>query len=187
MPVCVSLSETWPKKGWPCHDRQVSPVPVLHELYVYVTNGCNCACRHCWIVPEDSGKAGRPVHFIDSEIFAAAIEEAMPLGLNSVKWTGGEPTIHPAFEKLLKIQNEYGLGGRIETNGMKVTAEMAELLQECGVTGVSVSLDGAPAATHDAVRNVSGGFKRTLTGIKIWSRLRLPTGNHHEPDARQHR
>jgi SynChlorMet cassette radical SAM/SPASM protein ScmF len=33
------------------------------------------------------------------------------------------------------------------------------------VTGVSVSLDGALASTHDAVRNVAGGFKRTLAGI----------------------
>jgi SynChlorMet cassette radical SAM/SPASM protein ScmF len=139
--------------------------PTLNELYVYVTNGCNCACRHCWIVPENSGKAGRPVHFIAPEIFEAAVKEALPLGLNAVKWTGGEPTIHPEFARLLQIQKKYDLAGRLETNGMQVTAELAELLQECGVTGVSVSLDGATAATHDAVRNVPGGFKRTLAGI----------------------
>jgi len=145
--------------------EQVSPIPALNELYVYVTNGCNCACRHCWIVPEDSCRTDRPVHFLTPEIFAAAVEEAIPLGLKSVKWTGGEPTIHPLFEKLLKIQREHGLGGRIETNGMQVTAEMAQLLRECGVTGVSVSLDGAFAETHDALRNVTGGFERTLVGI----------------------
>ena len=78
------------------------PAPTLNELYVYATNGCNCACRHCWIVPEDSGKADRPVHFIDPKVFATAVEEAMPLGLNAVKWTGGEPTIHPKFDKLLQ-------------------------------------------------------------------------------------
>ena len=51
-------------------------------------------------MPEDSGKEGRPVRFLDPQIFAAAVEEAKPLGLNSVKWTGGEPTIHPDFDKL---------------------------------------------------------------------------------------
>jgi SynChlorMet cassette radical SAM/SPASM protein ScmF len=145
--------------------EQNPQMPTLNELYVYVTNGCNCACRHCWIVPENSGKAGRPVHFIAPKIFEAAVEEALPLGLNAVKWTGGEPTIHPEFSRLLQIQKNHGLGGRLETNGMQVTSELAALLQECGVTGVSVSLDGALAATHDAVRNVSGGFKRTLSGI----------------------
>jgi SynChlorMet cassette radical SAM/SPASM protein ScmF len=48
---------------------------------------------------------------------------------------------------------------------MQVTSELVALLQECGVTGVSVSLDGATARTHDAIRNVSGGFERTLVGI----------------------
>ena len=145
---------------------QASPMPVLHELYVYATNGCNCACRHCWIIPEDSGKAGRPIHFIKPEIFEAVVEEAKPMGLSSVKWTGGEPTIHPQFDALLRIQKQHGLSGRIETNGMRVTQELASLLRECDVTAVSVSLDGGTAATHDAVRNVSGGFKQTLTGIE---------------------
>ncbi len=146
--------------------EQRLPTPLLNELYVYVTNGCNCACRHCWIVPEASGKAGRPIHFIDPEIFDAAVEEAKPLGLDAVKWTGGEPTIHPHFDRLLQLQKKHGLDGRLETNGMKVTLELANLLQECGVTGVSVSLDGATAATHDAVRNISDGFKQTLGGIE---------------------
>ena len=61
--------------------EQAPSIPSLNELYVYVTNGCNCACRHCWIVPEDSGKAGRPVSFLDPQVFEAAVEEALPLGL----------------------------------------------------------------------------------------------------------
>ena len=145
---------------------QAPAIPALHELYVYATNGCNCACRHCWIIPEDSGKAGRPIHFIELEIFEAAIEEAKPIGLNSVKWTGGEPTIHPQFDRLLQIQKKHGLSGRLETNGMRITSELARLLRECDVTNVSVSLDGGTAVTHDAVRNVAGGFKQTLTGIE---------------------
>ena len=145
--------------------EQVLPAPSLKELYVYVTNGCNCSCRHCWIVPEDSGKVSHPVHFIAPEVFEAAVEEAKLLGLRSIKWTGGEPTIHPHFDTLLQMQKKHGLSGRLETNGMQVTHDMANLLQKCGVNGVSVSLDGATAATHDAVRNISGGFARTLAGI----------------------
>ena len=145
--------------------EQVSSIPPLNELYVYVTNGCNCACRHCWIVPDKKGAAGHGVRFIDPKVFEAAVEEAKPLGLGSVKWTGGEPTIHPQFDRLLQIQKQQGLSGRLETNGMEVTAELATLLRECDVSSVAVSLDGAQAATHDAVRNVPGGFERTLAGI----------------------
>jgi len=145
---------------------QTLPIPALQELYVYATNGCNCACRHCWIIPKDSGKSGNSIDFIEPDIFEAAVKEAKPMGLNSVKWTGGEPTIHPEFGMLLQIQKEHGLNGRLETNGMRVTQELANLLRECDVTDVSVSLDGGTAVTHDAVRNVSGGFKQTVSGIE---------------------
>ena len=49
---------------------------------------------------------------------------------------------------------------------MRVTAGLADLLRECEVTGVSVSLDGATAVTHDAVRNVPGGFEQTIAGVR---------------------
>jgi len=149
---------------------KVVSVPTLTEFYVYVTNGCNCACRHCWIVPADQSVAKQgKTRFIDPKLLDLAIREALPLGLTALKWTGGEPTTHPGFDQLLRIQKEHGLAGRVETNGMAVTPGLAELMRECGVDNVSVSLDGACAATHDHNRNVAGGFERTLGGIRSLS------------------
>jgi SynChlorMet cassette radical SAM/SPASM protein ScmF len=147
--------------------KETLGVPMLNELYVYVTNRCNCACRHCWIIPaEQSNRRQDKTHFIDSQLLDRAIREALPLGLKALKWTGGEPTIHPDFDQLLQVQKEHRLAGRMETNGMAVTLALAELMQDCGVSEVSVSLDGASAATHDHNRNVIGGFDRTLVGIR---------------------
>jgi len=137
-------------------------VPPLHTFYVYLTSGCNCACRHCWIVPASSG-AGI---FLDPALLRTAIEEALPLGLQALKWTGGEPTLHPRFPELLALQQEYRLVGRLESNGMLIDAGLAELLRETGTQSISVSLDGAQAATHDTIRGVTGGFARTCAGIR---------------------
>lgn len=138
-------------------------VPALNTLYVYVTEGCNCACKHCWIItPELGRKRGA---FITPELLEAAITEAKPLGLSSLKWTGGEPTYHPDFPTLLAIQKKHGLTGIMESNGMEITPSLADLLMESGVTFVSVSLDGARAKTHDAVRGVKGAFRRAVSGI----------------------
>lgn len=136
--------------------------PPLHTFYVYLTSGCNCACRHCWIVP---ASAGANV-LLDPGRLRRAIEEALPLGLRALKWTGGEPTLHPRFAELLALQKEFGLAGRLESNGMLIDARLAGLLGDAGVNGVSVSLDGARPATHDAIRGVVGGFARTCTGVK---------------------
>jgi len=141
-----------------------SGIPPLRHLYVYVTEGCNCACKHCWIVsaPSPRGKGA----FIDPAVLDAAIAEAAPLGLESIKWTGGEPTYHPDFPALLAVQKKHGIGGIMESNGMEITPPLAALMKESGVTHVSVSLDGATAETHDGVRGVKGAFRRSLAGIR---------------------
>jgi SynChlorMet cassette radical SAM/SPASM protein ScmF len=131
-----------------------------------VTDGCNCACKHCWIYSGASPAGGKARQFLAPETLEAAIAEAKPLGLRALKWTGGEPTIHPDFPALLHLQKRHGLIGRLETNGMEVTPALAELLTVTGVKHVSVSLDGASAETHDTIRGTRGGYKRVLNGIR---------------------
>ena len=139
-------------------------VPGLNTFYVYLTSGCNCACRHCWFVPERQNGTEEVV--LDPSVLRHAIEQALPLGLAAIKWTGGEPTLHPCFRKLLGLQKEYGLDAIVETNGMLVDDDLAALMRDSGVSRVSVSLDGADSETHDAIRCVKGGFKKTLVGIR---------------------
>ncbi len=139
--------------------------PDLTTFYVYLTSGCNCACRHCYFVTNrtvqgDSGKA------LDPDCLRHAITQALPLGLRHLKWTGGEPTLHPAFRDFLHLQKEFGLAANLETNGLLVDDPLAELMMACGVNQVSVSLDGARAETHDAIRGIQGGYERTLRGIR---------------------
>ncbi len=95
---------------------------------------------------------------LEPAVLRRAIEQAIPLGLNSLKWTGGEPTLHPKFPEFLSLQKEFKLGGLIETNGMLLSAALVEQIVAAGVTSVSVSLDGAKATTHDSIRGVDGGL-----------------------------
>jgi SynChlorMet cassette radical SAM/SPASM protein ScmF len=140
--------------------------PPLRDLYVYTTNLCNCRCKHCWII--DASAAGdRGAFFLDPEVYEQAVLEAKPLGLRSVKLTGGEPTIHPRLDALLDIQKRHGLAGRMETNGLEVTPALARRLADAKFTIVSVSLDGARASTHDAIRGVAGAFERTTRAVRL--------------------
>jgi len=140
--------------------------PALRTLYVYLTSGCNCACQHCWFVPEVASPGVAGSDMLEPAVLRRAIEQATPLGLESLKWTGGEPTLHPQFAEFLSLQKEYELGGLIETNGMLLSAVLVEQIVAAGVTNVSVSLDGANATTHDSIRGVEGGFERTLAGVR---------------------
>ena len=145
----------------------LKPTPALGTFYVYVTDRCNCACKHCWIIPSTQVADGRTDHFISPDVLDAAICEAKPLGLTSIKWTGGEPTIHPQFVRLLEIQKQHGIDGSMETNGLLLTPELVKQLVDSSVSFISVSIDGARPETHDAIRGVKGAHRRALNGVRV--------------------
>lgn len=141
---------------------ETGTVPPLSQVYFYLTEGCNLACRHCWIAPRYDANGHLPS--LPVETFRRAIAEAKPLGLGAVKLTGGEPLMHPQFLELVRIVRSVGLGLTVETNGVLCTTEIARELAEAKAF-VSVSLDGADAKTHEWVRGVPGCFDAALKGI----------------------
>lgn len=137
----------------------------LNTLYFYLTQGCNLRCRHCWIEPKYQ-TARRSYAALDLDLARSIIEQAKPLGLSSVKLTGGEPLLHPQIKGILDIVRSENLRLTVETNGVLCTPEMAQKMADCLNPFVSVSLDGAEAETHEWVRGVVGCFDEALEGIR---------------------
>ncbi len=140
-------------------------VPPLNQLYFYLTKSCNLACRHCWLAPKlDPGGSRHP--FLAIDLFERAVQEAKPLGLRGVKLTGGEPLLHPNFTGLLEIILREELSLTIETNGLLCSPVIAREIARAPRRFVSVSLDGADAATHDWIRGLDGSFAAACKAIK---------------------
>jgi len=140
-------------------------IPPLSRLYFYLTEGCNLACRHCWLSPKFD-PSGNRYPTLSVELFKAAIQEAKPLGLTNVKLTGGEPLLHPQFKTLLEIIRNEDLALTIETNGILCTPEIADEICKVPERFVSVSIDGADAATHDWIRGVQGSFEQAKIAVQ---------------------
>jgi SynChlorMet cassette radical SAM/SPASM protein ScmF len=141
-------------------------VPPLQQYYVYLTAGCNLACRHCWLSPKYQPDGGTGGH-LDFDLFKLAIEEGLPLGLTNVKLTGGEPLLHPDFIRIIDVLREKKLGLTIETNGTLMTRELARYLKDNSTLGhISVSVDGATPDIHDPFRGVKGSFEKACNGIR---------------------
>ena len=140
-------------------------VPPLSALYMYIAGACNLACSHCWISPyfDPSAASGK---FLSLKHARKAVEQGRPLGLSSVKLTGGEPLLHPQFRELVSLLTDASLSIAIETNGTLVDEDLARFLKEKGVRFISVSLDGADATTHEALRGVVGSFDHAVAGIR---------------------
>lgn len=142
-------------------------VPRLRAFYLYMTTGCNLRCRHCWITPTFVNGKPSPGDCIDLDLLKKAVRDAKPLGLHSVKLTGGEPLMHPQFREIALFLAAEGLHSDMETNGTRVDADTARFLkEETNVRFVSVSLDSIDPGRHDHFRGVEGAFDAAVAGIK---------------------
>jgi len=145
-------------------DTGQGAIPTINLLYFYLTEGCNLACRHCWMGPRFDA-TGNHYPTLPVELFETAIREARPLGLSGVKLTGGEPLLHPHFTSLLEIVRREELGLTIETNGLLCTPGIAAEIAKSPRRSVSVSIDGVDAETHEWVRGVPGSFKAAQQAV----------------------
>lgn len=141
-------------------------VPPLHSLYMHIAGSCNLACRHCWVEPDFSPEQSGG-KFLRLEWAKKAVVEAKPLGLISVKLTGGEPLFHPHFREIVELIAQERIDITIETNGTLVDNDLARFLKAAGrVRFISVSVDGAKAETHESLRAVPGSFEKAIEGIR---------------------
>ena len=100
--------------------------PPLSEIYFYLTEGCNLRCRHCWIMAEqEPGEASKSKAVLELPLFQRIMEQARPLGLKTVKLTGGEPCLHPQISQILGMVRDSRLKLVFETNACLLTPELA--------------------------------------------------------------
>jgi MoaA/NifB/PqqE/SkfB family radical SAM enzyme len=119
----------------------------LNCIYFYLTEGCNLCCSHCYLNPKHEDKDHK-YNYLDLDLFKDIIKQAKPLGLKSVKLTGGEPLMHPKIKEILEVVKQEDLRLVVETNGVLCTEEIAELISKCKNPFASVSLDGSDAETN---------------------------------------
>jgi SynChlorMet cassette radical SAM/SPASM protein ScmF len=144
----------------------VPGVPPLNSLYLYLSGTCNLFCSHCWISPIPAGREKNDP-FLKMEYVRRAIREARPLGLSSVKLTGGEPLLHPQFRELIRLIGDENIRILIETNGTLIDDDLAVFLKGIPqLSFISVSLDGVTAEAHETIRGVPGSHEKTVAGIR---------------------
>lgn len=145
----------------------------LGAIYLYLTDRCNMRCRHCWIYKEDLHQ--EYTQELTLEQMKEAIVQARPLGLNTIKLTGGEPFVRDDTLAFVDLFRREGLNVDIETNGTLIDDYTAAQLKQLGIRSIAVSLDGAKEEIHDPLRGVDGAYDMALSGIRYLRRHDLNT------------
>ncbi|MCG8551158.1 MAG: DUF5714 domain-containing protein [Desulfobacterales bacterium] len=139
----------------------VLPLKALKEFWLHITDQCNLACRHCLF--SCSSKTNRTMDF---EMITATVRQAYGLGTRIFYLTGGEPLVHPDFQKICRlILNEYpDTMLVILTNGILIP-DLLDFFNSlpCDRLFLQVSLDGLEEA-NDRLRG-AGAFAKTTAAL----------------------
>ena len=150
----------------------MTTTPPLTTLYLYLTEGCNLSCKHCWLNPPFDPDGTRHAT-LPLEQIRQVVDEARPLGLKSIKLTGGEALLHPRIMDIVALAKAEKFGLIIETNGVLVNDALVAALKDHGDVFVSVSLDSHREEVHEEFRGSKGSFGKTVAGIKKFAEAGL--------------
>ena len=139
------------------------------RLTVELTNICNLHCSYC--LRDEDALYHDPANFLPVELFARVARDARDaMGVEQFMFTGGEPTIHPDFGRLLAAVAALDLKCSFVTNGWHFERIWPLLMEHRqAVTHVSFSLDGATREAHDRWRG-EGSFDRVVRAFsRCWA------------------
>jgi AdoMet-dependent heme synthase len=131
-------------------------------IFWEVTKGCNLRCVHCRATATELSS----INDLPNTKALNIIEQVSQLSLPILVLSGGEPLFREDIYELASYARDRGLRVALATNGTLVTKEVAHKIVDAGVRRVSISLDGADAATHDAFRGIPGAFAGAVQGLR---------------------
>lgn len=143
------------------HDAGERPIIVIWE----VTRACALVCRHCRADAQHRRDPGE----LSTDQGRALLDDIAGFGTPYpiVVLTGGDPFERPDLADL--VRHGHGLGLHMALSPSvtpRLTPSVLAELRVAGAGAVSLSLDGAAAATHDAFRGVPGVFEQTLVAAR---------------------
>jgi MoaA/NifB/PqqE/SkfB family radical SAM enzyme len=132
---------------------------------------CNEKCKFCYYIQTvkdrntekdlSTDEVKRRISFIHSK------------EIQTLEFTGGEPTIRPDLVELIAYAKSLGFKSiSMITNGLRTANfDYAKKLADAGLDDVLVSIHGNNAKAHDDVTETAGSFDKTIQTVKNFQQL----------------
>ncbi len=132
-----------------CNQHQSTAVLAQIDL----TNRCNLTCPVCFASANQAGYVSEPPYEMVIEELQA-LRNLKPYPATAVQFTGGEPTLHPDFHRIVKKAGEMGFSHiQIATNGIThADREFARRSAEAGLHDLYLQFDGLDDQMYRVLR-----------------------------------
>ncbi len=129
----------------------------IEYLRISVTDRCNFRCVYC--MPLEGLQWLPKAEILTYEEITEIVRQLSPLGLRRLRITGGEPTIRPDLESLVRqLRAIPGIEDiALSTNGAKLP-QMARSLRDAGLDRVNMSADSLRPERIAAIARRNLGF-----------------------------
>ena len=128
---------------------------------------CNSKCSYCYEV--QNKKMFEKIKPYDAvPVIKDMIERKILRPGGEVSFGGGEPTIAPEFEELIKLLSENGFRNmRIHSSGIKFSPAIEKAIK-MGVLNVVISIDAGSEKTYKKIKNVNA-YKKVLENMRKYA------------------
>lgn len=130
------------------------------SVHFDITHKCNEKCIHC-LVDKDNAEAK-----IDDIL--NILDQAAHLGFTSLSFSGGEPTTHPDFFKILSTARDLGFYFTLFTNAINLSDEDIKNIASLFPEKVRISLYSMVPEIHDSITQISGSYEKTMHGMMLF-------------------
>ncbi|WP_409469711.1 radical SAM/SPASM domain-containing protein [Streptomyces sp. HC307] len=150
-------------------EAPATPAP-LTFLELEITSRCQLTCgSHCYAQAGPTKGHGT----MTAEDWRRVIDEAAALGVETVQFIGGEPTMHPDFAELVEYALNSGLGVQVYSNLYRVRREHWELFAHPQVS-LGTSYYSDDPVEHDEITGRNGSHDSTRANIAEAVRRGIP-------------
>ncbi len=156
--------------------KNAHPKSQMKRCEMIITEYCNFRCEYC--------RGLADVIYGNRRIKQLSLEEIKrnidlwcdPLPLESIRFSGGEPTLHKDIREIVAYAKSKGIANiALSTNGSN-KIELYKELVTLGVNDFSISLDACCATTGDMMAgDVEGSWVKVVNSIEVLSKLTYVT------------
>ena len=134
---------------------------------------CNLRCKMCYVRKSmDHVRANGGLK--DADWWLAMAKAGAEQGLLYPLLTGGEPFLHPEFDRILAGMLELGLQVSINTNGTLIDGRWAAFLNTHRPTRINLTLYGASRETYRKLCGSADAYDRVVEAVELLKEFGIP-------------